>query len=71
VTATAVFSDGTAQDVTSQVDWTSSNVKVAHIISSSSPETNGRLMAFNKPGVTTITADLGGTEGSPLVTVTP
>jgi hypothetical protein len=30
MTATAVFSDGTTQNVTSQVDWTSSNETVAH-----------------------------------------
>jgi hypothetical protein len=70
MTATAVFSDGTTQNVTSQVDWISSNETVAHIISSSSPVTNGRLMP-KKPGVTTITATLGGVQGSTLVTVTP
>jgi hypothetical protein len=66
--ATAVFSDGTTENVTSEVDWTSSNENVAHITSSSSPKTNGRLMAKN-PGVTTITAELEDIEGSTLVTV--
>jgi hypothetical protein len=66
--ATAVFSDGTTQNVTSEVDWTSSNKNVAHIISSSSESTNGELMA-KSPGETTITTELEGIEGSTVVTV--
>jgi trimeric autotransporter adhesin len=72
MTATAVFSDGTMQNVTAQADWTSSDENVAHIISSGSPNTNGRLMA-KKPGTTTITAtipSLGNAHGSTVVTVT-
>jgi uncharacterized protein YjdB len=68
--ATAVFSDGTTQDVTAQADWTSSDDNVAHIISSSS-QTNGRLDA-RKAGTTTITATiptLGNIQGSTVVTV--
>jgi hypothetical protein len=45
MTATAVFSDGTTQDVTQQANWTSSDSTVAFIISSSSTQTNGRLDA--------------------------
>jgi trimeric autotransporter adhesin len=69
--ATAVFSDGTMEDVTQQADWTSSDDTVAHIISSSSPETNGELMA-KKAGTATITATvptLGNAQGSTVVTV--
>jgi uncharacterized protein YjdB len=72
--ATAVFSDGTSQNVTIQTDWVSSDPNVADIISSSSVQTNGRLDA-KKPGTTTITATvtLGGVtlSGSTLVTVSP
>jgi uncharacterized protein YjdB len=69
--ATAVFSDGTMQDVTAQADWSSSDDQVAHIISSSSPETNGELDA-RKTGTAIITATiptLGGIQGSTTVTV--
>jgi len=70
MTATATFSDGSTQDVTQQADWTSSDATVAHIISSSSTQTNGELQP-KKPGTTTITATFGGLLGSTVVTVTP
>jgi uncharacterized protein YjdB len=70
MTATATFSDGSTQDVTQQANWTSSDDTVAHIISSSSTQTNGELQA-KKPGTTTITATFGGLVGSTVVTVTP
>ncbi len=63
------FSDGTMQDLTDLADWTSSNTKVAHVITSSS-HTNGRVIP-RKPGTTTITATVGTLSGSTLVTVTP
>ena len=69
MTATGAFSDGTSQNLTSQVSWISSSASVAQIMSSS-PKKNGGLMT-KKPGVTTITATLGGVQGSTLVTVTP
>jgi trimeric autotransporter adhesin len=72
MTATAVFSDGTMQDVTLVAEWTSSDDNVAHIQSTGSSDTNGRLMA-KKPGTATITATiptLGNAQGSTLVTVT-
>jgi hypothetical protein len=69
MTATGIFSDGTTQDLTQQVDWISSNTTVAHILSTSS-HTNGRLIA-RKPGTTTITATLESLQGSTAVTVTP
>ena len=53
--ATAVFSDGTTQDVTQQANWTSSDDSVADIITSSSIHTNGELHA-KKTGTATITA---------------
>ena len=72
--ATAVFSDGTSQNVTIQADWVSSDHDVADIISSSSVQTFGRLDA-KEPGTTTITATvtLGGVtlSASTLVTVNP
>jgi hypothetical protein len=61
-----------AQDVTAQTDWTTSNMSVAHIQSTGSQVTNGRLMA-KSPGTATITATvpaLGGAQGSTVVTVT-
>jgi hypothetical protein len=71
MTATAVFSDGTTQEVTLQANWTSSDDNVVHIQSTGSPNTNGRLEA-KKPGTATITATiptLGNAQGSTLVTV--
>ena len=70
--ATAVFSDGTMQDVTGQASWTSSNNGVVFIVSSGSPITNGRLTG-RKLGTATITATiptLGNAQGSTVVTVT-
>jgi uncharacterized protein YjdB len=52
--ATAVFSDGSVQDVTQQTHWISSDHNVASIISSSSTQTNGR-MDPKEAGTTTIT----------------
>jgi uncharacterized protein YjdB len=70
LTATATFSDGTTQDVTNQVSWTSSDDTIAHVISSGSQVTNGRVKG-NKPGTATITATLNGFVGSTMITVTP
>jgi uncharacterized protein YjdB len=71
--ATAVFSDGSVQNVTQQTDWISSDHSVASIISSSSTQTNGRLDPV-KVGTTTITGTLviSGTpfQGSLMVTLT-
>ena len=52
--ATALFSDGTMEDVTAEADWTSSDEKVAHV-KSNSGNANGELQAKN-PGTATITA---------------
>jgi uncharacterized protein YjdB len=70
--ATAVFSDGSVQDVTADpsCDWVSSDKSVATIISSSSPETNGRI-DLHSVGQTIITATFGGLVGSLVVNVTP
>jgi hypothetical protein len=70
--ATAVFSDGSVQDVTADpgCDWVSSDKSVATIISSSSPQTNGR-MDLHSVGQTIVTATFGGLVGSLVVNVTP
>ena len=70
--ATAVFSDGSVQDVTADpgCDWVSSDKSVATIISSSSPQTNGR-MDLHSVGQTMVTATFGGLVGSLVVNVTP
>jgi hypothetical protein len=64
------FSDGSTQDLTALVSWASSDHTVAHVISSHSSHTNGRLKG-NKPGTATITATYAGITGSTIVTVTP
>ena len=65
--ATAMVSDGSFQDVTDNTNWTSSDETVASIISSGSPNTNGRLDA-KTVGTTTITVTLKGTLiGGPFV----
>jgi hypothetical protein len=72
MTATAVFSDGTMQNVTAQTNWISSNSKVVRIRSTGSSKINGTAMA-KSPGTTTITATiptLGNAQGSTVVTVT-
>jgi uncharacterized protein YjdB len=69
--ATALFSDGTMEDVTAEADWTSSDEKVAHV-KSNSGNANGELQA-KKPGTAIITATvptLGGASGSTTITVT-
>jgi len=75
--ATILLSDGTTQNVTDQADWTSSKPNVASIISSGSPNTNGRLDP-KKVGTTTTTATLksvliggSGLQGTAFVVVTP
>ena len=62
--ATGTYSDGTTQDLTSAVNWTSSSAAVATISSA------GLLMAKTS-GSTTITATLSGVSGSSTFTVLP
>jgi uncharacterized protein YjdB len=62
-TATAKFSDGTTQDITTLAIWSSSNTIVAVINS-------GGLAVALAAGTTTITATSGGFSGSTTLTVT-
>lgn len=66
-TATGTFSDGTTENLTSQVTWISSSGAVAAI--SNSPGSQG-LAAGLSPGSTTLTAMLHGVSGSTTLTVT-
>jgi hypothetical protein len=72
--ATAVFSDGTVQDVTLQTDWMSSDPTVAFINSTHSIQTNGQLNPKKVGGPVTITGTvvISGTtfQGTLKVTVT-
>ncbi len=63
-TATGRFADGSTQNLTSQVPWSSSNTAVATI--------NGTgLATAQSPGSTTITASLNGITGSTSLNVQP
>ena len=61
-TATGNFSDGSTQDLTGQVAWTSSNVNVATISASG-------LATTVSTGTTTIEASLNGVDGSTVLIV--
>jgi trimeric autotransporter adhesin len=65
--ATGIFSDGTSQDLTSQVTWASSDTAVATI--SNTPGSNG-VASTAEVGITTITATSGSISGSTTLTVT-
>ena len=65
-TAIGTYSDNTTEDVTASVTWSSSNTAVATI--SNTTGSNG-LATTLITGTTTITASLGGTSGSALLTV--
>jgi hypothetical protein len=64
MTATGTYSDGTTANLTTQVQWTSSNVIVATFT-----RTAGALQA-NKVGTVKVTASLGSISASTNVTVT-
>lgn len=66
--ATGIYSNGPERDITSQVNWTSSNTAVATI--SNGPVTNG-LVTSVSIGATTITATYSGISGSSLLKVAP
>jgi uncharacterized protein YjdB len=66
-TAQGTFTDGTTQDVTTQVNWTSANPGVATI--SNAAGTKGRATGV-AAGTSTITATSGTVTGSTLLTVT-
>ncbi len=57
------YSDGSTQNITRQVNWTSSNTAVAQI------QSNGQSKGFS-PGSTTISATLNGVTGTTPFTVT-
>ncbi len=63
-TATGIFSDGSKQDLSTQVVWRSMNTAVASIA-------NGGVATTLSPGATTIMASFGRMVGSTSLTVTP
>ena len=67
LTATGTYSDGTTQDLTNQVSWTSSN---GNVVVSATSTTQG-LVTGVVVGSSLLTARLDGIEGSTTVTVTP
>jgi hypothetical protein len=72
LTATASFSNGAAQDVTSQVEWSSSDQNVALVANAGGAGfgTPGFINGFGgAPGVATITASLGSLMASTFVEV--
>jgi uncharacterized protein YjdB len=66
--ATGTFSDGTTQDLTHLVTWSSNNETVATVSNASGSH---GLLTANNTGGTTIEATYLGTTGSALVGVTP
>lgn len=66
-TATGVLSDGTTEDLTSAVTWTSSNTAVATI---SMFQGSQGFVTFLSTGTTTITATSGTVSGDTVLTVT-
>ena len=66
-TATGIFSDGTTQDLTAVVTWSSSSPGVATI--SDAAGSKGLAVAI-APGSATITAALGSKSGNTVLTVT-
>src|SRR5206468_1017644 len=67
-TATGTYTDGSTQDLTDSVTWSSSSTIVATI--SNSANTKGRATTV-LPGVTTIAATRGAVSGLTILTVTP
>ena len=63
-TATGIYSDGTAQNLTSQATWASSRTAVAMINSSG-------LVTGVTAGMTTISATLGSVSGNTTLTIQP
>ncbi len=67
-TATGTYSDGSTQNLTTWVSWTSSNAAVATISNASG--TQGLATGLTQ-GTSTITATSGSINGSSVLTVTP
>jgi len=65
--ATGIYSDHTAHDLTSAVTWSSSNSAVASVNTLTGTT---ELVSAQSPGSTTITATLGGVSASTNLTVT-
>jgi trimeric autotransporter adhesin len=63
-TATGLYSDGSKQDISSQVSWSSANAAAAWI-------SNAGLATAAGPGSTMITAKMGKMTGSTSLSVTP
>jgi len=66
-TATGTFTDGSTQDLTAQVTWTSSNAAVASLSNAAGSEGHASSLAS---GTTTVTATVAGTHGATVLTVT-
>jgi len=64
ITATGTYSDGSTQNLTGQVQWSSSNAQVAMV------DANGKVTG-ESPGTVTITATLNGVTQTITVTVVP
>ncbi len=67
-TATGLYTDGTTQNLTTQVAWSSSSPSIATVSNASGSQGVATTIAV---GQTTITATLGTTTGSTTLTVTP
>jgi uncharacterized protein YjdB len=67
-TATGHYSDGSTQDLTTSVTWSSSNTSIATI--SNSAGSQGLAMGVTVGGPVTITAALGSASGTAQLTVT-
>jgi trimeric autotransporter adhesin len=67
LSATGVFSDGSTQNLTTQVTWASANVNT--VVISNMPSTEG-LAHAQALGTTSVTATLSGITGSTPITVT-
>jgi hypothetical protein len=68
-TATGYFANGSTQDVTTAVNWASSNTGVA-TVNSSGTATSGNLGAGQSAGFTSITATASGVKGVSILSVT-
>jgi hypothetical protein len=66
-TATGTFSDGSRQNLTSAVAWSSSNTAVATMIGNTATAATGHTLGTL--GTSTMTATLGSTHGSTVLTV--
>jgi IPT/TIG domain/Bacterial Ig-like domain (group 2)/Putative Ig domain/FG-GAP-like repeat len=66
-TAIGTFSDGSTQNLTSSVTWSSSSTAVATMSGNTATAATGHT--FGTLGTSTITAKLGGTLGSTILTV--